>query len=251
MAAKCKKCDPHEICEECPEWIFTLADLIMCMMGLFVLLWVLKTSGEPAKPQLSEQEIKTLIGIREAFGWVPDPDSDDPVDQAALRNKAIAPRSGDDTQGRQVNPVEGAEGVDPEVQRIRPGDQSTVGAPIRFERGSSKLSDSARRQLDQVITLVRGHRQVFLIKGHVSLDDLNEGSDEAARMNLSIARAQAVVDYMQSKGVASDTMRLQGCSAFEPLVQRARRGDESLAANRRVEVESSSMLVRQLQATSD
>ena len=39
MAAKCGKCDPHEICEECPEWIFTLADLIMCMMGLFVLLW--------------------------------------------------------------------------------------------------------------------------------------------------------------------------------------------------------------------
>ena len=46
MAKGCKKCDPHEICEECPEWIFTLADLIMCMMGLFVILWVLKPGGE-------------------------------------------------------------------------------------------------------------------------------------------------------------------------------------------------------------
>ena len=47
MAAGCKKCDPHEICEECPEWIFTLADLIMCMMGLFVILWVLKPGPKP------------------------------------------------------------------------------------------------------------------------------------------------------------------------------------------------------------
>ena len=30
---KCKEVE----CEECPEWIFTLADLIMCMMGLFVI----------------------------------------------------------------------------------------------------------------------------------------------------------------------------------------------------------------------
>lgn len=251
MAAKCKKCDPHEICEECPEWIFTLADLIMCMMGLFVLLWVLKTAGNPAKANLSEQEIQTLIGIREAFGWVPDPKSDDPVDQAALRQKGMAPRTGDNTQGTQVRPVDGAEGVDPEVQRIRPGEQSTVGTPIRFDRGSTTLNEAAKRQLDQVIDLIRGHRQVFLVKGHVSLDDLNEGSDETARMNLSIARAQAVIDYLLSKGVSSDTLRLQGCSAFEPLVQRARRGDESLAANRRVEVESSSMLVRQLQASGD
>ena len=41
MAKSACKCKETE-CEECPEWIFTLADLIMCMMGLFVILWVLK-----------------------------------------------------------------------------------------------------------------------------------------------------------------------------------------------------------------
>src|SRR5262245_43318493 len=50
MAKKCGKCDPHEICEECPEWIFTLADLIMCMMGLFVILWVLKPGTTTPPP---------------------------------------------------------------------------------------------------------------------------------------------------------------------------------------------------------
>ena len=32
MSKKACKCAEVE-CEECPEWIFTLADLIMCMMG--------------------------------------------------------------------------------------------------------------------------------------------------------------------------------------------------------------------------
>ena len=68
MAKGCK-CDPHEICEECPEWIFTLADLIMCMMGLFVILWVLKPSVESkpteagATPQ-TDQWLETLGEIQ-------------------------------------------------------------------------------------------------------------------------------------------------------------------------------------------
>ena len=64
----CKKCDPHEICEECPEWIFTLADLIMCMMGLFVLLWVLKESGAKATtPQMAKQMEAELFGDRQGL----------------------------------------------------------------------------------------------------------------------------------------------------------------------------------------
>ena len=88
MAAACKKCDPHEICEECPEWIFTLADLIMCMMGLFVILWVLKTEGKPEdKAKTSAEEIKVFAAIREAFDHVPNPDSTDPVDIELLMRK--------------------------------------------------------------------------------------------------------------------------------------------------------------------
>src|SRR5215207_559941 len=91
MAAKCKKCDPHEICEECPEWIFTLADLIMCMMGLFVLLWVLKPSPSPpplaseGTPSTQQRMNETIGEIRAAFGYVPDPNSADPIDQAMVQ----------------------------------------------------------------------------------------------------------------------------------------------------------------------
>jgi outer membrane protein OmpA-like peptidoglycan-associated protein len=87
---------------------------------------------------------------------------------------------------------------------------------------------------------------VFLVKGHTSLDDLDEDAPAQSRMSISLDRAQAVADYLISRGVSPDTLRVQGCGTFEPVVQRAYRGD-SHAQNRRVEVEASAMLVTQLQ----
>src|SRR5919112_4152096 len=87
MAASCKKCDPHDICEECPEWIFTLADLIMCMMGLFVILWVLKPGPKQDMAVLDGDWIKQVAAIRDAFGYIPDPNSQDPVDVHLLMKK--------------------------------------------------------------------------------------------------------------------------------------------------------------------
>ena len=71
---KCKEVE----CEECPEWIFTLADLIMCMMGLFVILWVLKPGPKDNAGTLDGDWIKVVAAIREQFGYIPDPKSSDP-----------------------------------------------------------------------------------------------------------------------------------------------------------------------------
>jgi len=53
MAEKACKCKKTE-CEECPEWIFTFADLVMLMMGFFVILWVLKP--QPGKKGQAESD---------------------------------------------------------------------------------------------------------------------------------------------------------------------------------------------------
>ena len=47
-------------CEECPEWIFTFADLVMLMMGFFVILWVLK----PPAGKSGDGESDERIGYR-------------------------------------------------------------------------------------------------------------------------------------------------------------------------------------------
>src|SRR5687767_4024328 len=158
--SSCKKCDPHEICEECPEWIFTLADLIMCMMGLFVILWVLKPEGEKKTPTETNEELIAIVAkIREAFEYVPDPSSKDPVDQHMILQKfqQLKPPKGPGDGGNTTLERRGALGDQPEVQYIRPGKQSTVGGRVLFARGSAELSNEGKRALDQVIGLIKGH----------------------------------------------------------------------------------------------
>jgi len=243
MAKGCKKCDPHEICEECPEWIFTLADLIMCMMGLFVILWVLKTEGQPGPPQeaRNQKQIETIAGIRDGFGYVPDPASADPVDQLLIRRM-----NGPGERGETELDPQAPDGTQPETSVIRPGREVAIGGRIGFPRGTAALTPDVRRQLDQTADLIRGHRQIALVKGHAALDDFDEDATAGARMDLSLRRAQAVADHLVAKGVSPDVLRVQGCGPFEPVVQRDYRPGAQ-AANRRVEVIATETLVGQLQ----
>jgi outer membrane protein OmpA-like peptidoglycan-associated protein len=253
MAAGCKKCDPHEICEECPEWIFTLADLIMCMMGLFVILWVLKPGPTDKKQMdMSEEWVKVAAAVREAFGHVPDPTSNDPVDLQMLMKKLerLKPLNGPGDGGKTRLPRRGAEGTDPEVTSIRTGKQATVGGKLIFAPGHATLGPDLVPVLDEIVLLIRGHRNVVLVKGHTSLDDFPDAVVAAEeKMSLSVRRAQAVADYLTSHGVEPDILRVQGCSTFEPVIQRTY-GPDAQRANRRVEIEVTATLVGELQDNS-
>lgn len=250
MAKASCKCDPHEICEECPEWIFTLADLIMCMMGLFVLLWVLKPSPGEVKQQSDSQVVsdarwlETVGEIRGGFGWVPDPNSGDPVDKVMMAKRARLAGPGEKGSSSREN--KGAEGTDPEVTTIRTGREAAVGGRLLFDVGQVELSHQTITALDQIAQQIRGHRNIVLVKGHASLDDFADGATAAQRMDLSLRRAQTVADYLMNKGVSPDILRVQGCSTFEPVAQRAYSTTGQII-NRRVEVEVSATLVQELQ----
>ncbi|MFI5378336.1 MAG: OmpA family protein [Tepidisphaerales bacterium] len=243
--ARCK-CAEVE-CEECPEWIFTLADLIMCMMGLFVILWCLKPGGAGAGDTATTKAAETRIievlgGIREGFGHHPDPNSTDPVD-LYLMGRYRGPKG----PGNNDQTIQGAQGTDKTVQAIRDGRQSLVGSRILFAPGQTAISGEATRILDEIVVLIRGHRNVFMVKGHADLDDFPDNSTASQKLDLSIRRAQVVADYLVAKGVEAETLRVIGCSTFEPVVQRVY-GAESRQPNRRVEVQSLDQLVEEYKA---
>lgn len=250
MAKGCKKCDPHEICEECPEWIFTLADLIMCMMGLFVILWVLKPGGEPTpaasaqSQQQQEEWLETVGEIRAAFGYVPDPNSSDPVAQALIKKRMRLVGEGE--KGTQEVKQDAADGTDPQVQTIREGKLSVVGTRVLFDVGRANLDGSDTSTLDQIAKQIIGTRFVVIIKGHASKDDFAEGTPALQFMDISIRRAQLAADYLVKAGVSPDILRVQGCSTFEPVRQRAYTADQQ-HQNRRVEVFSTELTVRDMQ----
>jgi len=242
-SCKCKEVE----CEECPEWIFTLADLIMCMMGLFVILWVLKPGPKQDMTVLDGDWIKQVAAIRDAFGYVPDPQSKDPVDVHMLMKKLeLLETKGPGDGGRRPLPRKSPAGVDDESQTIRPGKQSAVGGKLLFAPGSASLSADTHALLDEVAELIRGHRNIVLIKGHASFDDLPDNATPQQRMDLSLRRAQAAADYLTTQRVEPEILRVQGCSTFEP-VSRGTYTEDAQARNRRVEIEATDTLVEERQ----
>jgi flagellar motor protein MotB len=249
MAAKACRCKKVE-CEECPEWIFTFADLVMLMMGFFVILWVLKPNpGKKGSDNDSENDyvVKIAASIRAGFDYVPNPQSKDPVDKQMIIDglSRIHP-PGEGKMGNAKSEPKGAVGTENEVTSIRPSNHATEGGKMLFERGSDVLTDQTKAELDQVADMIRGHRNIVMIKGHTSLDDLPDGATEQQKMDLSLKRAQAAADYLGSKGVDPRAIRVQGCSTFEPLTEREYTVDAQ-TLNRRVEVEATNTLIDDLE----
>src|SRR5690606_32480152 len=188
-------------------------------------------------PPVPDDWVKTAGAIREAFGYLPDPEKDDPIDQYLIRKKAEQlMRNGPLGEGRTRLENRGIEGTDPETRNLRDGNHATPGAPVFFESGQATLSVATQRELDQLAAKIGGYRNIVMVKGHTGSDDLPEASTPQQKMDLSLRRAQAVADYLMTQGVSADVLRVQGCSTFEPIVARAY-NPQDRARNRRVEID--------------
>ncbi len=248
-------CDPEDICEECPEWIFTLADLLMCMMGLFVILWVLKpdvkdTAEETTREEIRKQEILKEIQI--AFGADVTADSDVQIRlDELLRKLDQIKRNGEGEKGNATIAARGADGTESEVTTIRDGELAGLGGRATFAAGDAVLGDDQQAALRQIAGKIRGHRNVVLIKGHTGLDDVAEsgaggggggGGGRDAHLDLSLARARAVADFLVGEGVSPEILRVQASGPYEPIKLRAYDAADR-RTNRRVEVEATDQLV--------
>jgi outer membrane protein OmpA-like peptidoglycan-associated protein len=221
----------------------------MLMMGFFVILWVLKPApGKADSPEADQEWLKIVAKIREAFDYLPDPQSTDPVDQFMLLQKLqqMKPLKGPGDGGKTRIERKGAEGDQPEVVSVRRGNQAIVGSRVLFDVGSATLTPESTRILDQIAGMIKGHKNIMLVRGHTSLDDFPEGTDSVQQLDLSIRRAKVVADYLVKKGVAPEILRVLGCSTFEPVIQRVYT-PEAKQQNRRVEVEATTTLLAELQ----
>ncbi|MEL7238501.1 MAG: OmpA family protein, partial [Planctomycetota bacterium] len=216
------QCDPEELCEECPEWIFTLADLLMCMMGLFVILWVLKPDaasaelGEVAEVKEEIALLSTVIGIRQGFDADETELAESKATLAELQARLIRLRRGEEGPGFNNRPADGAQGTDPDVQMLREG-RIGKGGLVNYAAGQTAPGELEKNNLDQIAAVIRGHRNIVIVKGHTSPDDLPERATIDDHLQLSFARASAVAEYLVSQGVEPDILRVQACGYFEPI----------------------------------
>lgn len=100
---------------------------------------------------------------------------------------------------------------------------------IFFETGKSVLLPESFTELDKVVDFLnQGTVSQIEISGHTD----NEGSD-ATNEKLSQSRAQAVVDYLVSKGISADMLKAVGYGESKPID--TNQTPEGRSKNRRVE----------------
>lgn len=100
-----------------------------------------------------------------------------------------------------------------------------------FGLGSATLTDRTRKTLDELAGKLASDPRLsgrrFVISGHA-----DASGDAARNQALSQARAQAVVDYLASRGVPADRLSAEGRGVEQPITGRS----PSDPMNRRVQI---------------
>jgi chemotaxis protein MotB len=230
--------------EGAPAWMLTYGDMMTLLLCFFVLIVSFSEIKKEDMWQAVVEEIKTAFGMKGGGGKLPT--KDDPalsfierIEAMRLEHHQIPKRSNVDDPG--------IEGREREVTTVRKGMLFVVGGRVYFEPGSADLTDTAKGQLRTAAELIRGRNQVVEIRGHTARGELGHTSAYSDLRDLSLARAEAVEEFLASNevGLRRDRFRLMAVADREPLEPRGYRSSEQVS-NRRVEVFETEVLVRQM-----
>jgi outer membrane protein OmpA-like peptidoglycan-associated protein len=105
----------------------------------------------------------------------------------------------------------------------------TLQGEVLFTTGKWDLKAGAMAKLDQIADALRGKEQPMVVLGHTD----NVGTHDM-NMDLSLKRANAVRDYLVSRGIPQDLISAQGKGPDVPISDNG--SVEGRATNRRVEI---------------
>lgn len=115
------------------------------------------------------------------------------------------------------------------VERVEEGIKVEFNEKILFEFSKSDLGDSAKKNLNSLITVLNNYPNTNIeIQGHTD----SRGTDDY-NMGLSVRRATAVRDYLRQNGIAAPRMTTKGFGESAPSYSNDT--PEGMAQNRRVE----------------
>jgi chemotaxis protein MotB len=104
---------------------------------------------------------------------------------------------------------------------------------VLFDSGSADLKSTASGSLQQVLEMIKKIPNKIMVEGFT--DDRPIQTEEfSSNWELSLARAESVVDFMAANGVPKERLCLSGYGEFKPLAPNT--SDENRAKNRRIEI---------------
>jgi len=115
------------------------------------------------------------------------------------------------------------------IERSRPRDSEVSVTRVGFGFRGSRLSRTARRDLEALAERLNGVEADLWITGHVEPTEATDGSP-----GLALARVESVVDVFVRAGVARSTMVLKDRGAREPVA--SNETPDGRRANRRADI---------------
>jgi chemotaxis protein MotB len=188
-----------------PAWIVSFADMVILLMSFFVLL--LATSSQ--KTATDEDLLKILASVKVGFGYMPRPNSTDPLDIAAFQVLSQRKRAsgGSGNQWQQNAAIDGSKNKERDTWLKA---QATLGRPVYFAANSIKVPTTAASDLDEIAALIRHHYRAVVVQGHCSPDEAKQDPTEGH--DLAFRRAVALKKALEDRGVAASRLRLVTCS---------------------------------------
>ena len=160
-------------------------------------------------------------------------------------------RWGEENFIEECDPVAKAEVAAVETVIVKELKPVALAADALFAFDSADLTAEGRNRLDQVVgslTAKQLENKQIEITGYT-----DRIGPETYNQTLSERRAQAVRDYLVSKGLPADAISTQGLGAAKPVVgcegERGAQLIDCLAPNRRTEIEFSAMEVIEVEKT--
>lgn len=235
--------EEEECGESAPLWIISFADLVVLLMSFFVIL----SCGNTREVEFDPEYAKILAAIKQAFGYVPEAGSTDPIDLAILNGVVkLQKKRGTGIRGESEVSIPGARGRSDMVTTIRDGTKTVMGTKVMFDRDSTDIKPQALPALRDIARKIAGHMNVFVVKGHTSKDE--EYRLRGSAQDISYTRAQAVASRLVAMGIAKEALRVQACRDYEPIKQGAY-SETAWSANRRVEIQATEALISEFQGT--
>jgi chemotaxis protein MotB len=236
-----KKEHVEEQGETCPLWMISYSDLVTLMMSFFVILYAGAAGGSTTA---SDPEFAELVAaLKAAFNHV-----EAPVEKVAnpkddfkeLVQKLMALQT---PQVKQTQPEgsrgeadsKGMKGKHFRVTRIREGLELVMGGPVFFEAFSARPTEKGEQQLKEIVQILRGHRNVIEVRGHVGETPWPIDWTYDDVMKLAYDRADCVGRVLRREGIDPRAIRLVAVGPNEPL-KNDNLSPETAGASRRVEI---------------
>ncbi len=188
-------------------WKVAYADFVTAMMAFFLVMWILSQS----------EKVKQAVAgyFREPFAYSDTASTDQ---SGAYGGRARRPK-----RGSSVSPT----GHPDESQMhkahgmaLSRSELSGTGAMVFFDEDSANLSDDAKKRLSELAPLIAGKTLKIEVRGHTSRRPLPPGGSYHDAWQLSFARCEAVMKFLEQQGIPPDRIRLSQAAGNEPFSSR-------------------------------